>query len=62
MAQDIWVGCLARLQKCHVGPEDMMQLWEELTVRLTIDEFELFLVQAWLIWNQRNALIHGKQL
>nr|XP_023924316.1 uncharacterized protein LOC112035715 [Quercus suber] len=30
--------------------------------RLTIDELELFLVQAWIIWNRRNALIHGKQL
>ena len=39
-----------------------MRLWEELTGRLTIDELELFLVQAWFIWNQRNALIHGKQL
>ena len=45
-----------------MGPEDMMRLWEELTGRLTIDELELFLVQAWFIWNQRNALIHGKQL
>ena len=62
VVQDIWAGCSVRLQKCHVGLEDMMQLWEELTVRLTIDEFELFLVQTWLIWNQRNALIHGKQM
>ncbi|XP_030939482.1 uncharacterized protein LOC115964280 [Quercus lobata] len=62
VAQDIWAGCSARLQKCHVGPEDMLQLWEELMVKLTFDELELFLVQAWLIWNQRNALIHGKQL
>ena len=62
VAQDIWASCSTRLQKCHVGLKDMMQLWEQLTVRLTIDEFELFLVQAWLIWNQRNALIHGIQL
>ena len=62
VAQDIWAGCSRRLQKCHMGPEDMMRLWEELTGRLTIDELELFLVQAWFIWNQRNALIHGKRL
>ena len=40
----------------------MLQLWDELIARLTIDELELFLVQAWIIWNQRNAMIHGKQL
>ena len=62
VAQDSWAGCSARLQKCHLGSEDMLQLWEELMARLTIDELELFLVQAWIIWNQRNALIHGKQL
>ena len=33
---------------------------EELLDRL--DEFELFLVQAWLIWNQRNLIIHGGKL
>nr|XP_023907664.1 uncharacterized protein LOC112019374 [Quercus suber] len=27
-----------------------------------MDEFEMFLVQAWLIWNQRNTVIHGRKL
>ena len=40
----------------------MIQLWDELTARLTSEELELFLVQAWIIWNHRNAIIHGKQL
>ena len=62
VAQDSWAGYSARLQKCHVGQDDMLQLWEELIVRLTIEELELFLVQAWIIWTQRNAMIHGKQL
>ena len=51
VAQDIWTGCLARLQKCHVGQDDMIQLWDELIARLTSEELELFLVQAWIIWN-----------
>ena len=59
-AQDVWAGCLARLQKCQVGQDDMIKLWDELTARLTAEELELFLVQAWIIWNQRNAIIHGK--
>ena len=25
-------------------------------------ELELFLVQAWIIWNQRNIVIHGGKL
>ena len=40
----------------------MIQLCEELMARLTIEELELFLVQAWIIWNQRNTLIHGKRM
>ena len=40
----------------------MIQLWDELTARLTAEELELFLVQAWIIWSQRNAIIHGKQM
>ncbi|XP_075649789.1 uncharacterized protein LOC142620276 [Castanea sativa] len=35
---------------------------EELIARLPTDELELFLVQAWFIWHQRNALIHGKHV
>ena len=27
--------------------------------RLTKSELELFLVQAWYIWNQRNMVLHG---
>lgn len=41
------------------GQSDTLQLFEELMVRLTKSKFELFFVQAWLIWNQRNTVIHG---
>ena len=30
--------------------------------RLPREELEHFLVQAWIIWNQRNAVVHGGQL
>ena len=30
--------------------------------RLSREELEHFLVQAWMIWNQRNAVVHGGQL
>ena len=42
--------------------QDFLQLLEELLDCLAKDEFELFLVQAWLIWNQRNSIIHGGKL
>ncbi|KAK9991883.1 hypothetical protein SO802_026868 [Lithocarpus litseifolius] len=35
---------------------------EFLVDRLKIEELELFWVQAWLIWNQRNYVMHGGQL
>ena len=27
-----------------------------------MEEFELFLVQCWLIWNQRNTVVRGGKL
>lgn len=62
LAKDIWAGCCARLQKCRGGYEDLLQLMEDIIARLSTDELELFLVQAWFIWHQRNAMIHGKHI
>ena len=45
---DVWAGCSVWLQKCVQGLEDMIHLMGELLDRLAVDEFELFLVQAWL--------------
>ena len=36
-----------------------MQLFEDMMDRLSTEEFELFLVQGWVIWNQRNSILHG---
>ena len=51
-----------RLQKCAGDQDDMLQLMEELIAQLCTDELEQFLVQARFIWNQQNALLHGKQM
>ena len=40
----------------------MFQLFEYLLDRLSMAELELFLVQAWIIWNQMNIVIHGGKL
>ena len=45
-----------KLQKYILEQHDEVQLFQELLSRLPTTKFELFLVQAWLIWNQRNVL------
>ena len=60
--QDVWAGSITSLQKWSTGCHDFMGLFESLMDRLQKEELEIFLVQAWLIWNQRNAVIHGGHL
>lgn len=61
----MWSGsrCLGYQQdllyKCARSQGDILQLVEDLTDRLAADELELFLVQCWIIWNQRNLVMHG---
>ena len=45
----MWVGCSRGLQKCANGQKDFLQLVEEQLNKLLLEEFELFLVQAWLL-------------
>ena len=59
VAQDVWVGCARRLQKMVGGQLDVLQLVELLLEKLSTEELEQFFVQAWLIWSQRNSIIHG---
>lgn len=55
---DAWHDCRS-VQGTSI---DILQLMEVLSDRLCIDELEQFLVRAWFIWNQRNAMLHGKQM
>nr|XP_023921668.1 uncharacterized protein LOC112033124 [Quercus suber] len=41
---------------------DMKQLMAKLLKCLTLDEMDLFWAQAWLIWNQRNCVVHSGKL
>ncbi|KAK9991446.1 hypothetical protein SO802_026431 [Lithocarpus litseifolius] len=59
VAQDIWARSRIKLQKCHLGQQDMIQLIHYLLNRLDIEDVELFLVQAWVVWNKRNSVMHG---
>lgn len=58
-AQDVWAGSSINLQKCSTNQCDIVQLFQFLFDRLTDADFEFFLVQAWLIWNQRIKVVHG---
>ena len=56
----MWAGCPVRiLQKGLTNQFSVMRLFENLMHKLSEEDFEFFLVQAWLIWNQRNLVLHG---
>ena len=46
------------VQTCAL-PIYMVQLMEYLLDRVESQDMEVMLVQAWLIWNQRNRVVHG---
>lgn len=60
--QDVWARSWTKLQKCPLGQQDVLQLFDYLMHRLEPEEMELFLVQAWILWNQRNCVLHGGEL
>ena len=51
VAQDVWVGCAIRLQKCTTDFPDIVALFEYVLDRFLAAKIEAFLVQAWFIWN-----------
>ena len=59
VAKDVWSGSLKILQKGVLGLADLIHLMEYLLDRVEIQDMEVVLVQAWLIWNQRNRVVHG---
>ena len=61
-AQDVWVGSRLRFQKRNLGQHDMVQLFQYLLDRLDTVEVDLFFIQAWVICNQRNSVLHGGKL
>ena len=44
VARDVWADSVMKLQKFVVGQYDVLNLFEELLLRLNKEEFELFLV------------------
>lgn len=62
-SQDVWAGCRVRiLQKGLTNQFSVMRLFENLMHKLLEEDFEFFLFQAWLIWNQHNLVLHGRIL
>ena len=59
VAQGVWAESIRKLQKGIGGQSDVLQLATELLSKLTQEEFEVFLVQAWVLWNRRNSITYG---
>lgn len=59
VAQDVWADSKVCLQKCTTNKGDILQLVEELMNQLHVEDLELFFVQCWVLWNQRNSVMHG---
>ena len=47
VAKGVWAGCSRELQKHGGGQADLMQLFEESMSKLSVEVFELFMVQMW---------------
>ena len=62
MASDVWARSQTRLQKSGSGHVSFLNLMEEMMLKLTNEEMELFLLLCWVIWNQRNTIVHGGTL
>ncbi|XP_075666035.1 uncharacterized protein LOC142635854 [Castanea sativa] len=62
VAQDVWAGSIRKLQKGICEVREIRQLVESMIHKLNLEELELFFVQAWLIWSQRNLVLHGGKL
>lgn len=58
-AQDVWLDCSKKLQKCASEEGDFSLIFSKLTGRLEEDEVQLFAVVARQIWFQRNAVVFG---
>ena len=59
VAMHVWTGSSKRIHKCGGSHNSFMQLLEMLFYRLPVEEVEMFVVQAWLLWTQRNKVKTG---
>jgi len=57
--QNVWASSVKILQKGCTGQNDLLHLLEYLLDPLSLEEVEVFLIHAWLIWNRHNSVIHG---
>ena len=62
VARDVWAVNKGRFQKSVCGQTNFSHLFVNLMDRLSREELESFMVQSWLIWNQRNSVLHGGML
>jgi hypothetical protein len=58
-AQDVWLECKGKFQKCLSGEVGFMELLEKLLQRLDVEEMQLMVTVARQIWLRRNSVIFG---
>ena len=56
-AQDVWLECKGKFQKCHSGEVGFIDLLEKLLERLDVEEMQLMVIVARHIWLHRNNVI-----
>ena len=45
---------------CDLDTEDINhRIFADLMLKLSEEDFELFVVHCWLLWNQRNSVLLG---
>ena len=55
----VWASSVKILQKGCTDQNDLLHLLEYLLDRLSLEEVEVFLIQAWFIWSRCNNVLHG---
>ncbi|XP_059434317.1 uncharacterized protein LOC132167380 [Corylus avellana] len=61
-AQDVWLECPKKLQKCRSAATDFMAIFRELSSKLAPDEIKLFAAIVRQLWLRRNLFVFGGQL
>ena len=61
MAAEVWGASRLKLLAIPTQPHEFLDLVWEIRERKPGIDWETFVVTAWCLWNQRNALKHGGQ-
>jgi hypothetical protein len=58
-ASDVWRECPPRIQKCAIVDDCFMNIFNQLQGKFGIEELQLIVITARLIWLRRNEVVFG---